>query len=110
MFKATRHEKMNLPQHPCVNDPDYNFAHCVQKTIVKKTGCLPFWNKFIFNDDFEMPICDNSSMLYLYGDINSQLQAMPRDELIASTGCLMPCSYFEYNVNMWETLSPAKNR
>ena len=89
---------MNRLQSPCVKDTNYNFALCVEKSIVKKAGCLPFWNEFIFNDHdkVEMPFCENISMLNQYGVIYTQFIEMPRDELIGTTQCLMPCSYLEY--------------
>ena len=93
--------KMNRLQSPCVEDTDYNFALCVEKSIVAKTGCLPFWNKFIFydHDEVEMPICENTSMLNQYGVIYYEMQVLPRDDLVKTTGCLMPCSFVEYTVS-----------
>ena len=84
-----------------MEDTDYNFALCVEKSIVAKTGCLPFWNKFMNDhDEVEMPICENTSMLNQYGVIYYEMQVMPRDDLIKTTGCLMPCSFVEYTVSI----------
>ena len=93
---------MNRLQKPCVEDTEYNFALCVEKSIIPKSGCLPFWNKFIYDDQDKagVPICENSSMLHRYGIITRNFQNMPRDDLVKTTGCLMPCSYVEYTVSL----------
>ena len=32
----TRHKKLNLGRHPCVEDPDYSFKTCVKRALSKK--------------------------------------------------------------------------
>ena len=90
--------KLNRPQSPCVEEPNYNFARCVEGTIATRAGCKPYWNKAYVHDEVEMPNCKNVSMLHQYGIINTKLQEMPRNELVKASGCLMPCSFIEYTV------------
>ena len=91
---------MNRPQSPCVKTPEYNFALCVERSIATKTGCKPYWNQFNVNGEVELPICENTSMLNRYSNINMEFQEMPREELVNASNCLMPCSYLEYTVSL----------
>ena len=92
--------KMNRPQNPCVKNPDYNFALCIERSIATKAGCNPHWNQFNVNDEVELPICENASMLEQYGWINIELGSRPRNDLVKTSGCLMPCSFMEYTVSV----------
>ena len=91
--------KLNQPKSPCVEDPNYNFAHCVEGIIASRAGCKPYWNKVPVNDGVEVPICKNVSMLYQYGIIYTKLQEMTINDLVKASGCLMPCSFMEYTVS-----------
>ena len=85
-----------------MKNPDYDFAFCVKKSIEIKAGCKPYWNQFNkVNDEVELPICENTSMLNWYSNINMEFQEMPRDELVKASNCLMPCSDLEYMVSLW---------
>ena len=91
--------KLNQPKSPCVEDPNYNFAHCVEGIIAFRAGCKPYWNKLPVNDGVELPICKNVSMLYQYGIIYTKLQEMTINDIVKASGCLMPCSFMEYTVS-----------
>ena len=77
-------------------DPDYNFDHCIEKSIVKKVGCQSFWNKYNMKG---IDICNNGTMMKLYTAERGRLAMMYRNELIEETKCLMPCTYMEYEVS-----------
>ena len=95
-MQSVRHENINRPQNPCEEDPEYNFAYCVEKRIVTKAGCKPYWSKF----DIEgMPFCQNVTMLEYYSNISSSFQLMFKNELLGETNCLIPCSFTEYKVS-----------
>ena len=53
------------------------------------------------HDEVEMPICENTSMLNQYGVIYYEMQVLPRDDLVKTTGCLMPCYFVEYTVSLF---------
>ena len=62
---------------------------------MKKVGCQSFWNKY---DMKGIDICKNEKMK-LYTAERGRLGMMYREELIAVTNCLMPCTYMEYDVS-----------
>ena len=81
MLKVIRHEKLNTVDNPCNPSPDYNFANCVERSVVAKVGCQPPWRRFTMQG---VPQCDNWSQLSSYGkqygvrraDINSTVQIL----------------------------------
>ena len=95
IFQAIKHENINRPQSPCEEDPDYNFAYCVEKFIVAKAGCKPHWSRFKMP---EVPTCKNISMLKRYGNENERFSWMYRKQIIDATKCLMPCYFMKYKV------------
>ena len=97
IFKAIKHENINRPKSPCVEDNQYNFEFCVEKHIVMKAGCQPYWNKLNMKG---IQICKNGSMLNHYSNERTTISLMSRKELIETTKCLMPCSFMEYKVSV----------
>ena len=87
---------MNRPQNPCEEDPEYDFDHCIEKQIVQRVGCQPYWNK---HNIMGINICENGTMLKLYTSERNRMSYMSRKELIRESKCLMPCTYMEYKVN-----------
>ena len=63
IIQVIRHERLNLPSQQCEPDPDYNFAHCVDTSVMKSAGCQPPWRSVNVGD---LPICDNPSLLRNY--------------------------------------------
>ena len=96
-MQTVRHENINRPQNPCEEDPHYNFAYCVEKSIVTKAGCQPYWNKYNIS---EMPFCANASMLKEYSDESISHSRMYKNELLKKTKCLLPCTFIEYKVTV----------
>ena len=58
--QAIRHEKLNLPGSRCEVSPEYNFARCVELSIMAGVGCQPPWRRFSLAD---LPLCSNWTML-----------------------------------------------
>ena len=75
---------------------EYSFEYCVEKSIVLKVGCQPYWNKF---DITGIQICKNGTMMQHYSDEKTRSAMMSRVELIGETKCLMPCTFMEYKVS-----------
>ena len=95
-MQTVRHENINRPQNPCEKDPQYDFAYCVEKNLVAKGGCQPYWNKFNISD---RPFCANGSMLKQYSDASISFTRMYKKELLEETKCLIPCTFMEYEVS-----------
>ena len=92
-LKAIRHEKLNLPDKPCEPSLDYDFANCLERSVVASVGCQPRWRRFSM---MKQPLCDTWHLLKQYGDENLRLNHMDRNELYEATNCLMPCTFMEY--------------
>ena len=96
ILKPMRHEKLNLPHSPCENSPGYSFSGCVHEYVMRKAGCQPPWRRFSVEG---LPICDNWALLNKYTIENSKVGSdMVKDELIAETKCMFPCTFMEYKV------------
>ena len=91
--KAIRHEKLNFPDKPCEPSPEYNFAHCIEESVVDTVGCQPPWTRF---SSLGQPQCDNWTLLQQYGERINHLHDMDRNDLFEATNCLMPCTFMEY--------------
>ena len=94
-LQAIRHEKLNLPDKPCEPSLDYDFATCLQRSVMVSVGCQPIWRRYSMMEQTE-PLCDNWTTLKQYGDEIESLSNMDRNELYEATNCMMPCSFMEY--------------
>ena len=59
-----RHENLNTVDNPCNPSADYNFANCVERSVVAKVECQPPWRRFTMEG---VPQCQNWSKLNSYG-------------------------------------------
>ena len=102
MLQAIRHEKLNLPNNPCEPSLEYDFGLCVEKSVMIGAGCQPPWSRVVVD---QLPLCDNSSLLEDYSNEYIEATRLGSDGLIDWTGCLMPCTFMEYQVqfNMYPT-------
>ena len=90
-----KHEKLNLPESPCEPSSEYNFASCVERSIITRAGCQPPWRRFTVDN---IPVCSNWSMLAHFGKEYERIMFMFRDDLIETTKCSLPCTFLEYKV------------
>ena len=44
LITSTEHKEKNVPEDPCVEDENYNFAVCVKESLARKVGCRPSWD------------------------------------------------------------------
>lgn len=94
-----RHERLNKPSNPCESSREYDFAECVEKSIITKVGCQPPWRRYTVEG---VPLCDNMSLLMNYGAANlERMYLMDTIELVEDTKCVLPCSFMEYKVGCW---------
>ena len=59
--RETRHTKLNRYEHPCQEDPSYNFRQCVKRSVYRKLGCKMDWDKD--NQDQNFPLCTQIQQL-----------------------------------------------
>ena len=98
-LKAIRHEKLNRPDKPCESSPEYNFASCLEKSVIARAGCQPPWKRFTVDGQ---PTCDNMSLLNQFGEEYTTFYNMERHQLYEETNCLMPCIFMEYKVSEFD--------
>ena len=44
-------ELPDMPEDPCIEDPDYNFKECIKEQILGRVGCRTKW------DNNNYPLC-----------------------------------------------------
>ena len=91
-----RHERLNRPDNPCEESPNYDFANCIYKSIMSKVGCQPAWRKISV---IGLPLCDNLTLLAKYANEFERVGRMVREDVVEATKCLMPCLFMEYEVS-----------
>ena len=96
-IQVFKHEKLNQPSNPCDPSPDYDFAECVERHVVKEVGCQLPWNRETVED---MPLCDNSTAFMEYDILMTQVTMMPMSVLVETTQCLLPCVFTEFKVSL----------
>ena len=91
------YKKLNQAHRPCNPTPEYNFAECLQKSIIMKAGCQPNWRLFSIEG---LPVCDNATMVRNYNEIWANVSLnMDRDDIYQTTKCLMPCTFLDFKVS-----------
>ena len=63
-------------------------------------GCQSPWSRVVVD---KLPLCDNSTLLENYDNEYFKAMGLGRNELIESTGCLMPCTFMEYQVPVYKS-------
>ena len=90
--------KLNTKESPCEASDDYRFAKCLENRILSQVGCQPFWIKRKL--DLTLPPCQNATQFDKILEKYDLLQQLALDDLITDSGCLMPCSYMKYKVQL----------
>ena len=88
-----KHQRLNLPHKPCMEDKTYSFTTCVKKGIAKKVGCQRPWDQ---KSQPYLPICMTKDQFALYDQLFFALNTNEIEEIERFTGCLRPCHYNEY--------------
>ena len=96
-FQPIRHEILNQPQNPCETDPEYNYAKCVEKSIITRAGCQPAWKRVNVEG---LPLCDNFTTLRNFHLEYLTVWKMDRKMINDEIQCLIPCSFMEYKVGI----------
>ena len=95
--QVIKYEKLDLPHSSCEQSPDYNFASCVERSIMNIAVCQPPWRRFSVDN---LPICNNMKMLDRYGRVYDRMMNKFKDDIIETTKCKLPCSYLEFKVGI----------
>ena len=89
------HRKMNTPNNPCVEDPDYSFTTCVKESLTRNAGCRQMSDTL---SDQSRPVC---SMLKQYKALVRDFWYIwdaPLEKITTKTSCNIPCRYKEYSI------------
>ena len=94
-MRTIEHRKLNVPHSPCEDSVSYSLTACMRNTIAKRIGCRPEWDMW---SDSERQVCTEMDQLVkLYAEFDG-LYNLEKKELARQTGCLLPCSYKEYQI------------
>ena len=74
---------------------EYDFGKCVERSVMISAGCQSPWSRIVLEG---LPMCDNDTLLVNYNIAYFKAMGLRSDELIEYTGCLMPCTFMEYQV------------
>ena len=85
-----------MPNNACEASTDYNFGHCVERSLIRKVGCQPPWSRVVVEN---VSVCDNKTLVAKYRNMYFQFGSLEREDLIKHTNCFLPCSYMEYKVS-----------
>ena len=88
-----KHQRLNLPHKPCMEDKTYTFTPCVKKSLAKRVGCHRPWDQ---KSQPDLPICITKDQFALYDQLFFALNTNEIEEIERFTGCLRPCHYNEY--------------
>ena len=77
---------------------NYNFATCIEDSVANDIGCNPIWRK---NSLSQLPYCTKYKEYRDFIKKMNQLAFMDMRQLKKESGCLKPCNYIEYRVNIF---------
>ena len=95
-LNVIRHEKLNLPNKPCEPSPEYNLVSCLDRSLITRAGCQPYWSRVTL-DDF--PVCDNETLLDSFDIEYWKFYNADKNRLSKLSNCRMPCTFMEYKVS-----------
>ena len=90
-ISVTKHQLLNRPASPCVEEEDYDFLECVKTSQAKMVGCRPPWDIW---SPHTIPLCQTMEQLQEYEQTDLKFFKMKsKNKFIMMTGCLPPCHY-----------------
>ena len=92
-FALTEHRKLDTPNNPCMEDPDYSFTTCVKESLSRKHGCRLPWDTL---SDHKRPECTTLLQYQVFVQDFLHLMWASMREIFTKTGCFKPCKYREY--------------
>ena len=97
-LQATRKIKLSRKSSPCEPSEDYDFNACIHDKIAKIIGCKPFWKPKNPNG---LANCTEVNELSRYLYELKTTGHMDEQSLLDHYSCLKPCSYMEYQVDIY---------
>ena len=77
---------------------NYNYQNCVVNSLIRKIGCRPFWLNSTYVSSSE---CQQAKDLKKFRKANSKTYfPMDQKSFYKKTGCLIPCKYKEYQIQI----------
>ena len=89
-ISVTKHQLLNRPASPCVEEEDYDFLECVKTSQAKMVGCRPPWD--IWSPQ-TIPLCQTMEQLYEHERLDVHYLTYEKRKIVAETGCQVPCKY-----------------
>ena len=94
--QVIRHVRLNKVASPCEEEEDYRFVDCIMLTVASKVGCQGFWSDYA-----DLATCSNLDQIISLMENFQEMMRMEKFNLTKVSGCLDPCTYMEYKVNMF---------
>jgi len=88
-------KRLNTNNNPCEATEDYNMTACVGHYVAEKVGCgIP--HNILYDERLKQ--CTAKEDLEKFFAIQDELMVLTKSELLATTQCLPPCSYYYYQL------------
>ena len=95
--KVIKHKKLNRQSNQCEESENYNFAGCINEKLMLNVGCQPHW---FYKPEINLTLCSNFSQLNAFVHNYAQILSLIPEDINDNLGCLKPCTYMEYKVNL----------
>ena len=90
-----QHVRLNRVESPCEEAEDYRFVDCINLSVASQVGCQGFWSDYP-----DLPTCSNMEQIVSLMENYQEMMTMEKLNLTKVSGCLDPCTYMEYKVNI----------
>ena len=92
-FSVTQRKDLNTKSSPCIEDPGYDYQHCVRNYLALEIGCkLPWDNSQEFNE------CSTIDDLLEYSIAYHKFSVYGLLKITNQTKCVKPCNYKQYKM------------
>ena len=89
------HVKLNRPENPCNEDPEYDFQVCVKKSMANKTGCKMPWDLW---SSIQIDTFNDVEQINQFGELYFDIENINLLTIMKYTGCNKPGCYKEYKI------------
>ena len=94
-ISVTEQRKLNRPDQPCEEDPEYDYIACVKTAQAKEVGCRPGWEDW---SDKTIPLCTTEEERSQHEILDWKTFNGEQKTLENRTGCMTPCRFKEYSI------------
>ena len=99
-IKVLRHQQLDRPSQrsPCIDEVRETMHQCLKRYFAQKMGCrLPWYHQ---SPNPDLPVCTRIQDTLLYLNLTAKIRPMDRHDLVTELDCDMPCSYYEYQMEI----------